>query len=85
MASRPSSWQEKLQDYCRAISYPPPVYKEFSDRRGGRTAWSSSVHIGNISVPARFWYDGQYVDKAKEDAAEVALQRLCGGSPQQRW
>lgn len=21
-------------DYCRAISYPPPVYKEFSDRRG---------------------------------------------------
>lgn len=51
---------------------------------GGRTAWSSSVHIGNISVPARFWYDGQYVDKAKEDAAEVALQRLCGG-PQQRW
>ncbi|OMP87203.1 hypothetical protein BK809_0007289 [Diplodia seriata] len=64
MASRPSSWQEKLQ--------------------GGRTAWSSSVHIGNLTVPARFWYDGQYVDKAKEDAAEVALQRLCG-SPQQRW
>lgn len=37
-----------------------------------------------MSVPARFWYDGQYVDKAKEDAAEVALQRLCSTQPQ-RW
>jgi hypothetical protein len=31
-------------------------------------------------VPARFWYDGQYVHNAKEDAAEVALQRINNGT-----
>lgn len=25
---------------------------------------------------ARFWYDGQYVQNAKEDAAEVALRQM---------
>ena len=37
-------------------------------------------------VNARFWYDGQYVNNAKEDAAEVALQQLMGdpASPQQQ-
>lgn len=45
---------------------------------GGRTAWSSTVCIeGQLQhVPARYWYDGQYINNAKEDAAEVALQRL---------
>ena len=27
-------------------------------------------------IPARFWYDGQYVNNAREDAAQMALQRL---------
>ena len=29
-------------------------------------------------IPARYWYDGQYINNAREDAAEVALQRLRG-------
>lgn len=36
---------------------------------------------GQRLVQARFWYDGQYVSNAKEDAAEVALQQLTGGGP----
>lgn len=31
-------------------------------------------------MPARYWYDGQYVNTAKEDAAEAALQKLQGKS-----
>lgn len=32
--------------------------------------------IGSSKVTARFWYDGQFVNNAKEDAAEVALTQL---------
>ncbi|CAF9913940.1 MAG: hypothetical protein HETSPECPRED_001701 [Heterodermia speciosa] len=84
---RSSSWQDKLQDHCRRTQQHPPVFNIVSDRRGGRTAWSSTVTIkGNQVVNARFWYDGQYVNNAKEDAAEVALQQLMGepASPQQQ-
>lgn len=55
---------------------PPPVFNIVSDRRGGRTAWSSTVTVDGQSIQARYWYDGQYVHNAKEDAAEVALQQL---------
>lgn len=34
------------------------------------------VTIQGTQIPARFWYDGQYVNNAKEDAAEKALQML---------
>jgi len=34
------------------------------------------VTIEGQHIAARFWYDGQYVNNAKEDAAEVALQQL---------
>jgi hypothetical protein len=43
---------------------------------GGRTAWSSTVTISGQTIPARYWYDGQYVNNAKEDAAEYALKLL---------
>ena len=43
---------------------------------GGRTAWSSTVTIQGQNIAARYWYDGQYVNNAKEDAAEVALMKL---------
>lgn len=43
---------------------------------GGRTAWSSTVTIQGQNIAARFWYDGQYINNAKEDAAEVALMKL---------
>ncbi|KAJ5464775.1 uncharacterized protein N7458_000461 [Penicillium daleae] len=44
---------------------------------GGRTAWSSTVTVqGHNTIAARYWYDGQYINNAKEDAAEVALKTL---------
>ncbi|KAF2763216.1 hypothetical protein EJ05DRAFT_472127 [Pseudovirgaria hyperparasitica] len=86
--ARPSSWQEKLRGHCQQLGYRPPVWNEVSDRRGGRTAWSSVVTVQGEPIPARYWYDGQYVENAREDAAEVALQRLGATngplSPEQR-
>ncbi|KAF1983298.1 hypothetical protein K402DRAFT_315451, partial [Aulographum hederae CBS 113979] len=63
-------------DFCARNGFSQPVYMIASDRRGGRTAWSSTVEVLGQRIPARFWYDGQYVNQAKEDAAEVAFQRL---------
>ncbi|MCJ1294358.1 hypothetical protein MMC34_005916 [Xylographa carneopallida] len=60
------------------------------DEQRGRTAWSSTVTVASPSshpnsrqkLSARYWYDGQYVHNAKEDAAEVALRTLTNaGSP----
>lgn len=70
------SWQEQLQDHCRRAKLQPPVFNIVSDRRGGRTAWSSTVTVQGQNIAARYWYDGQYINNAKEDAAEVALMRL---------
>ncbi|CAG8041457.1 unnamed protein product [Penicillium olsonii] len=42
----------------------------------GRTAWSSTVTVQGQNIAARYWYDGQYINNAKEDAAEVALKTL---------
>ncbi|KAJ5480903.1 hypothetical protein N7539_006797 [Penicillium diatomitis] len=44
--------------------------------QGGRTAWSSTVTVQGQNIAARYWYDGQYINNAKEDAAEVALKTL---------
>ena len=44
--------------------------------QGAETAWSCTVQIQGQMFPARFWYDGQYVNSAREDAAQVALQRM---------
>ncbi|KAL8807843.1 MAG: hypothetical protein Q9182_000492 [Xanthomendoza sp. 2 TL-2023] len=78
---RSSTWQDRLQDHCRTQHLPTPIFSIVSDRRGGRTAWSSTVTIsGHHVIQARFWYDGQYVNNAKEDAAEVALQSLMASA-----
>jgi len=78
-AERIGPWQEKLNDHCVAHGFRAPIYQIASDRRGGRTAWSSTVEIQGTTIPARYWYDGQYVHNAKEDAAQVALERLSAG------
>lgn len=67
-------------------SYPSPTFKLGAVTAGrtnrcflmsgGRTAWSSTVTVQGQNVAARYWYDGQYINNAKEDAAEVALMRL---------
>ncbi|KAA8572727.1 hypothetical protein MFRU_003g01370 [Monilinia fructicola] len=79
--SSSGTWQEKLEMRCREAQIHPPVFQIVSDRRGGRTAWSSTVTVQGQNISARYWYDGQYVNNAKEDAAEVALNRLSGSSP----
>ncbi|RFU31645.1 hypothetical protein B7463_g4669, partial [Scytalidium lignicola] len=80
-SSAGSSWQERLEEKCRDAHIHPPVFQIVSDRRGGRTAWSSTVTIQGQSIAARYWYDGQYVNNAKEDAAEVALKHLNSSAP----
>ncbi|PTU20241.1 hypothetical protein P175DRAFT_0558430 [Aspergillus ochraceoroseus IBT 24754] len=70
-------WRLKLDNYCWKANIESPTYNTFSDRRGGRTAWSCTVTVtGRGTYAARYWYDGRFVDNAKEDAAEVALKIL---------
>ncbi|KAE9370447.1 hypothetical protein N431DRAFT_343057 [Stipitochalara longipes BDJ] len=76
-----ATWQERLEEKCREAQIHPPVFQIMSDRRGGRTAWSSTVTVQGQNIAARFWYDGQHVNNAKEDAAEVALKHLVGSNP----
>ncbi|EGC42760.1 conserved hypothetical protein [Histoplasma capsulatum var. duboisii H88] len=67
------TWQEKLQG--------PRRPRKWKSR--GRTAWSSTVTIQGRCFAARYFYDGQNTNNAKEDAAEVALTALRsqGGNP----
>jgi len=69
-------WQTWLEQFCGNNGLRPPVYSIASDRRGGRTAWSAAVEVNGTPFPARYWYDGNYIGNAKEDAAQVALERL---------
>lgn len=72
----PGVWQRNLDQYCIAQSFAHPLYSIVSDKRGGRTAWSCTLSVAGETFAARYWYDGQYVQNAKEDAAELALQSL---------
>ncbi|PYH47229.1 double-stranded RNA binding motif domain-containing protein [Aspergillus saccharolyticus JOP 1030-1] len=67
------SWQAKLEEHCKENGVPSPEFVIVSDRRGGRTAWSSSVTVRGMLFKARFWYDGKNLHNAKEDAAELAV------------
>ena len=71
-----------LLEHCQNRRIPLPSYNVLSDRRGKRTAWSCTVSVGGQNIPARYWYDGQYVNTAKEDAAEAALKKLVGSVAQ---
>ncbi|KAL1899840.1 hypothetical protein Sste5346_002706 [Sporothrix stenoceras] len=75
-----SAWQERLVEACRECNIGPPDFQVVSDQRGGRTAWSSRVSVYGYVFAARYWYDGKNVNNAKEDAAELALTWLTGGS-----
>lgn len=64
-------------DHCRRSQLHPPVFNIVSDRRGGRTAWSSTVTVhGNQTIHARYWYDGQYVNNAKVSFPGVPIPAL---------
>ncbi|KAI1364117.1 hypothetical protein F5Y08DRAFT_222304 [Xylaria arbuscula] len=47
---------------------------------GGRTAWSSVVVVYGQRIEARYWYDGNNLNNAREDAAEAALHWLSNSS-----
>ncbi|KAG8671273.1 hypothetical protein FPOAC1_004517 [Fusarium poae] len=84
MDTQSTTWQNQLKNVCELNSITHPVFQDFSDRRGGRTAWSSTVTVHGQKVPARFWYDGKNINNAREDAAECAVKWLTGsesGSP----
>ncbi|GAB7339830.1 hypothetical protein MBLNU457_6370t2 [Dothideomycetes sp. NU457] len=53
-----------------------PQQPAANDSTGGRTAWSSTVSINGQGYSARYWYAGDHANNAREDAAEVALQRM---------
>ncbi|KAL1865095.1 hypothetical protein VTK73DRAFT_5505 [Phialemonium thermophilum] len=74
--SSSSSWQDRLDEACREFQIAAPIFQIVSDRRGGRTAWSSRVTVHGSVHQARFWYDGKNLHNAKEDAAEVAYNWL---------
>ncbi|TKA31300.1 hypothetical protein B0A50_02145 [Salinomyces thailandicus] len=75
-AGQPTVKQDALTNFCRSNGLRAPAWQVVSDRRGGRTAWSCTVQVAGAHIGARYWYDGQYVNNAREDAAEVALQRF---------
>ncbi|KAH6894231.1 hypothetical protein B0T10DRAFT_245369 [Thelonectria olida] len=81
-------WQERLEVACRDCQLRPPVFQIVSDRRGGRTAWSSRVTVKGKTLAARYWYDGKNLMNAREDAAECALNWLSqaqSSSPTESW
>ncbi|KAK5995159.1 hypothetical protein PT974_03555 [Cladobotryum mycophilum] len=75
-----NSWQERLEDYCRDYQLAAPQFQIVSDRRGGRTAWSSRVVVRGQTHTARYWYDGKNLNNAREDAAECAINWLSMGT-----
>ncbi|OAL48085.1 hypothetical protein IQ07DRAFT_646277 [Pyrenochaeta sp. DS3sAY3a] len=72
------AWTQRLRDHCLVRRLGEPQYQDVSDRRGGRTAWSTVAIVNGTSYAARYWYDGSYMEQAKEDAAEIALRTLTG-------
>lgn len=70
-------WQDRLEEECRKSQLARPVFEIVSDRRGGRTAWSSRVTVYGKQLSARYWYDGKNLNNAREDAAECAVNWLA--------
>lgn len=61
----------------RGTLYILACHADHADCLGGRTAWSSTVTVQGRNIPARYWYDGQFINNAKEDAAEMALMQFA--------
>ncbi|KAE8133726.1 hypothetical protein BDV38DRAFT_257313 [Aspergillus pseudotamarii] len=76
-----TSWQDQLKIYCKNHRLSEPVFNIFTESRGKRTAWSCVVRVQAKEYPAQFWYDGDHLNNAKEDAAEKALKVLCPQTP----
>ncbi|KAI1397513.1 hypothetical protein F4819DRAFT_79884 [Hypoxylon fuscum] len=78
-------WQDRLAEVCREYQFTAPHFQIVSDRRGGRTAWSSIVTVCGKRIEARYWYDGRNITNAREDAAEAALNWLANQNMTTSW
>lgn len=78
MATRPESYIQKLQHYCASNQIAQPQFQDYSDPRGIRTAWSSSVFVRGQEYRAHLWRDYRYLEQSREEAAEVAWKALNG-------
>ncbi|KAF2113083.1 hypothetical protein BDV96DRAFT_150938 [Lophiotrema nucula] len=86
MTTRPDSYTQRLRNYCSQNSLEQPQWQDYSDPRGIRTAWSSSVIVQGREYRAIMWRDYRFLDQSREDAAEVAYKTITGptqGSSQQ--
>lgn len=75
------TWVQRLVEHCRVRGLPEPTFVTVSDRRGGRTAWSTVTvikpkHSPEAFFPAKFWYSGENAAQSKQDAAQTALRVL---------
>jgi len=72
------SYVQKLQHYCATHQIAQPQFQDYSDPRGIRTAWSSSVFVHGREYRASLWRDYRYLEQSREEAAEVAWKALTG-------
>ncbi|ORY00968.1 hypothetical protein BCR34DRAFT_494239 [Clohesyomyces aquaticus] len=63
-------------DFCTENSIEQPQWQDFSDPRGKRTAWCSSVWVQGREFRAMLWRDVRYIDQCREEAAKLALDAL---------
>ncbi|UPX18115.1 uncharacterized protein EKO05_0008431 [Ascochyta rabiei] len=74
------SYVQKLQHYCATNQIAQPQFQDYSDPRGVRTAWSSSVFVHGREYRAHLWRDYRYLEQSREEAAEVAWKAISGAS-----
>jgi hypothetical protein len=77
MSSKGSeSYIQKLQHYCATNQFAQPQFQDYSDPRGIRTAWSSSVLVCGREYRAHLWRDYRFLEQSREEAAEVAWKAI---------
>ncbi|KAI4618427.1 hypothetical protein J4E80_005025 [Alternaria sp. BMP 0032] len=73
--------QLNFPDYCATNQIAQPQFQDYSDPRGIRTAWSSSVFVHGREYRAHLWRDYRYLEQSREEAAEVAWKALNSAPP----
>jgi hypothetical protein len=82
MSSKGSeSYIQKLQHYCATNQFAQPQFQDYSDPRGIRTAWSSSVFVCGREYRAHLWRDYRFLEQSREEAAEVAWKAINSSPP----
>ncbi|KAF2749965.1 hypothetical protein M011DRAFT_475285 [Sporormia fimetaria CBS 119925] len=71
----PDSWSQKLMHYCRMndIEFR---WQDYSDPRGIRTAWTSSVFVRGEEYRCKLYREYEFIGQCREEAAELAYKEL---------